>query len=450
VLLRLRHSQFAQELARTLLAGSRLDKLVRCWRNGASRHCRDDGWRCDMKIVFAGARCACVAAIVALTAVARPAFSQSEIVIGAPLPLTGALSPEGDKLKAGYELWLQELEKRGGIAVAGSKHKVRLIYSDYQSTTPRAVQLVEKLITSDKVNFMFSPFGSGAIKAASSVAEKYGMPMMASTASSKEVYDQNYINLFGLYTPNETLSEPISQLVKTKFPDVKRVAILARNDLYPLALANEFKKSVEARGLQVVYFEKYAIGTLDHAAAMTQIGAAKPDWIVATGYINDLILIRQQMADQKVTAKVITGINGPQYKEWIDAVGDVGNGVTTASWFHSSLRYNSDDLFGSTENFVKLFQAKYGSDPDFTQASGSAVGVILQMAIEHAGALDRDKVRNVLANSEFKTFFAPIKFGPDGEANSYTPPVFQIHNRRVVVIYPDAIRQAELQPVAAN
>ncbi len=64
------------------------------------------------------------------------------------------------------------------------------------------------------------------------------------------------------------------------------------------------------------------IGTLDHAAAVTQIGAAKPNWIVATGYINDLILIRQQMADQKVTAKVITGINGPQYQEWIDAVGN--------------------------------------------------------------------------------------------------------------------------------
>ena len=69
---------------------------------------------------------------------------------------------------------------------------------------------------------------------------------------------------------------------------------------------------------------------------VSEIGAAKPDWIIATGYINDLILIRQQMADQNVMAKVITGINGPQYQEWIDAVGGVGNGVTTASWFHSS------------------------------------------------------------------------------------------------------------------
>src|SRR3984893_6849989 len=390
----------------------------------------------------------CASATV-LNARSLPAADKT-IVIGAPLPLTGALAPEGEKLKLGYELWLEEVEKRGGINVGGVKYKVKLIYSDYQSTTPKAVQLVEKLITSDQVNFMFSPFGSGAIKATSSVAEKYGVPMMASTASSKEVYDQNYKNLFGLYTPNDTLSEPIAALIKAKLPDVRRRAILARNDLYPLALANEFKKSAESRGLQVVYFEKYAIGTLDHAAAITQIGAAKPEWIVATGYINDLILIRQQMADQKVAAKVITGINGPQYQEWIDAVGAVGNGVTTASWFHSSVRYKSDDLFGDTQNFVRLFTAKYKSEPDFTQASGSAIGVILQMAIEKAGTLDRDKVRNILANTEFKTFFAPVKFGPDGEANSYTPPIYQIQNKKVVVIYPDAIKQADLQPVTGN
>jgi branched-chain amino acid transport system substrate-binding protein len=193
--------------------------------------------------------------------------------------------------------------------------------------------------------------------------------------------------------------------------------------------------------MQVVYFEKYAIGTLDHAAAITQIGAAKPDWIIVTGYINDLILVRQQMADQKVAAKVVTGINGPQYQEWIDAVGAVGNGVTSASWFHASVRYTTDDLFGSTENFVRLYKAKYGSEPDFTEASGAAVGVVLQMAIEKAGTLERDKVRGALA---------PIKFGADGEANSYTPPIYQIQNKKVVVIYPDAIKQADLQPIAGN
>ena len=84
-------------------------------------------------------------AAVAVLAAQCPALAADEITIGAPLPLTGALSPEGEKLKMGYELWLEELEKRGGISVGGVRQKVKLVYSDYQSQTPRAVQLAEKL-----------------------------------------------------------------------------------------------------------------------------------------------------------------------------------------------------------------------------------------------------------------------------------------------------------------
>ena len=66
------------------------------------------------------------------------------------------------------------------------------------------------------------------------------------------------------------------------------------------------EKSAKKRGLDVVMFEKYAIGTMDHASAITQMRAAQPDWIFATGYINDLILVRKQMNDLGVTAPVLT------------------------------------------------------------------------------------------------------------------------------------------------
>jgi branched-chain amino acid transport system substrate-binding protein len=100
------------------------------------------------------------------------------------------------------------------------------------------------------------------------------------------------------------------------------------------------------------------------------------------------------------------------------------------------VRYKSDDLFGDTQNFVKLFTAKYKSEPDFTQASGSCHR-------RHSADGDREgrharsrQGAKRLANTEFKTFFAPVKFGPDGQANSYTPPIFQIQDKKVVVIYP--------------
>jgi branched-chain amino acid transport system substrate-binding protein len=367
------------------------------------------------------------------------------ITIGAPLPLTGPLSPEGQKQVQGYDLWAEVANKAGGIKVGNERYQVKIVYNDYQSNTPRAVQLAEKLITEDKVNFLFSPFGSGATKAASGVSEKYGVPTIAATASSEEVYNQGYRYLFGTFTPNPTLTEPLSDIVKEKVPNVKKVAILARNDLFPLAIAQCMDASAKKRGFNVVFFEKYAIGTMDHASALTQIRGAQPEWIFATGYINDLIFIRKQMGDLKVSAPVVTMIAGPAYKEFVDAAGPLAENVTSASWWHPAVRYKGQDVFESTENYNKIFQAKYGFIPDYAQASASSVGAILQLAIEKAGTLDRKKVRDTLASMDVVTFWGQVRFGSNGQIDSLKPPVFQIQNGTQVVIYPPEIAQAKLQ-----
>jgi branched-chain amino acid transport system substrate-binding protein len=377
--------------------------------------------------------------------VSRGAKAATAIRIGAPLPLTGPLSPEGSKLKQGYELWAALVNQGGGIAVGAEKRPVELVYYDYQSATPKAVQLAEKLATDDKVDFMFSPFGSGAAKAASTVSERYGIPTIAPTASSAEVYDQGYKNLFGTFTANDTISEPIATLLHAAAPDIHRVAIIARNDLYPLSLGQEMEKSAKKRGMEVVYFGKYAINTLDHASALTEIRATKPDWICATGYINDMILMRKQMADLGLTAKALTMVNAPAYQDFLDAVGPLAENVTTATWWHPAVRYISKDIFGSSQHYTELFTAKYGAEPDYTSAAGSAAGVLLQMAIERAGTVDHAAVRAALAAGGFATFYGPLSFTKDGQPNSYVPPVLQIQGGKTVVIYPDAIKGGTLR-----
>lgn len=386
--------------------------------------------------------------LVALFLVAPASSGQAAekiVTIGAPLPLTGPLSPEGQKQVQGYDLWAEAANKAGGVKVGNERYQVKIVYNDYQSNTPRAVQLAEKLITEDKVNFLFSPFGSGATKAASGVSEKYGVPTMAATASSEEVYNQGYKYLFGTFTPNPTLTEPLSDIIKEKVPNVKKVAILARNDLFPLAIAQCMDASAKKRGFNVVFFEKYAIGTMDHASALTQIRGAQPEWIFATGYINDLILIRKQMGDLKVSAPVVTMIAGPAYKEFVDAAGPLAENVTSASWWHPAVRYKGQDVFKSTENYNKMFQAKYGFIPDYAQASASSVGAIFQLAIEKAGTLDRKKVRDTLASMDVLTFWGQVRFGSNGQIDSLKPPVFQIQKGTQVVIYPPEIAQAKLQ-----
>ena len=382
---------------------------------------------------------------IASVGVSSLASAQDVIRFGAPLPITGPLAPEAVKQQQGYNLWAEEANKAGGINVGGKKYKVEIVYSDYQSNTPRSVQATEQMITQDNINFMFGPFGSGAAKAASTISEKYKMPTLAASASSSQVYDQNYKYLFGTFTPNDTLTTPLTQIIKAKAADVKKVAILARNDLFPLAIAQEMEKSAKANGLEVVYFEKYAINTLDHSATLSQIKSLAPQWVFITGYTNDLLLIRKQMVDQQIKSAVTTMIAGPAYQEFIDAAGKSGENITSASWWHPAEKYDGKDIFGSTANFVKLFKAKYNLEPDYAHASAAVCGALFQMAIEKAGSLDREKVRDELAKMDVLTFYGPVKFGANGQINSLEPPVFQIQDAKPVVLFPAAIKQGELK-----
>ncbi|HEY0878812.1 MAG TPA: ABC transporter substrate-binding protein, partial [Zeimonas sp.] len=83
---------------------------------------------------------ACAAVVAAAPLVfSTHAVAQETIRFGAPLPLTGALAPEALKQQQGYDLWAEQVNKAGGIDVGGRKMKVEIVYTDYQSNTPRAV-----------------------------------------------------------------------------------------------------------------------------------------------------------------------------------------------------------------------------------------------------------------------------------------------------------------------
>ena len=386
-----------------------------------------------------------IAAAGATALLGIPAAAQDVIKVGAPLPLTGPLAPEGLKQKRGYDLWAEAATAKGGIRAGGKTYKIEIVYTDYASNTPRAVQAAERMITEDKVNFLFAPFGSGATKAASAISEKYAVPMLAPTASSAEIFDQGYKYIFATLTGNSSVSVPIAQLVHEKNKDIKRVAILARNDLFPLAVAQEFEKAVKAEGMEVVASERYAIGAMDHSAAITQMRGARPDWFYASGYINDLILIRRQMNDLGLKAPVITMLAGPAYQEFAQTLGPLAEDITSMSWWTPAVRYKGKDVFGSTEAFNAAWAKKYGGEADYVEAGSAACGAILQMAIEAASTIEPAKVRDAISATDAETFYGHVKFGADGQITSLQPPVFQLVGGNPVILWPPAIKQGELR-----
>lgn len=383
--------------------------------------------------------------VLAMAFAALGVQAQDAVRIGAPLALTGGLADEGKKQQVAYDMWLKRVNAAGGITVGGRKLKVELITYDYQSDEKRAQQIAERLITQDKVDFLTAPFGSGHTKVVAGVAERYGVPVMASVASSESVFNQGYKYLFGTLAPNGGIVQNMAGLFTKQVPGVKKIAILGREDVFPKAMASEMKKAAEAAGLEVVYSDFYPVGTLDHAAALARIKAAAPQWIFVTGYTQDLILARKQMADLKLTAPIVTMITGPSYREFIDGLGRLAEGVTSASWWHHALTYKSDDVFGSTEAFYKEFVAREKKDPDYVHASAAAALIALQKAIEKAGTLDKAKVRDALAALDIQTFYGPVNFGDNGMNGGRALPIIQVWNGKVVPLFPEAIKAGTLQ-----
>jgi branched-chain amino acid transport system substrate-binding protein len=384
-------------------------------------------------------------AILGASLAGTSALAQDVVKIGAPLALTGALADSGKKQKLGFDLWLERVNKGGGISIGAKKYKVELVTYDYQTDGKRAGELAEKLISEDKVSFMIAPFGSGHTKITAAVAERYGVPIVA-VASSEAVHDQGFKYLFGTLAPSSGLIEAMLTKFKATKPDLQSIAILGREDVFPKLMADLMKGAAENAGLKVVYSGTYPIGSVDHSAALTAMRQAKPDWVYITGYSQDLILARKQMADLGLKSPIVTMITGPVYKEFIDALGPLAENVTSASWWHWATPFKSDDVFGTTKEFYDaVVKASGGVEPDYVHASSAASLIVLQKAIEKAASLDREQVRKALAEMDSMTFFGPIKFRADGMNETRALPLIQIQGGKPVLIYPNELSNAPMK-----
>src|SRR5215470_10794531 len=110
----------------------------------------------------------------------QPPPTGPDIVIGIPNAATGDYNVEGPLTKQGYDLWAEWTNERGGIDVDGTLHKVRLIYQDDQSQPQMSARIAEQMLSTEKVNFLLSPFGSTTTAAVAAVAEQHRIPLVAS------------------------------------------------------------------------------------------------------------------------------------------------------------------------------------------------------------------------------------------------------------------------------
>lgn len=321
------------------------------------------------------------------------------IVIGATLPLTGAESRVGGFFKEGYELAFDLANKSGGVQVGDRKVPVRLKLLDDTSSPATAVNLAHRLV-SDGVHSLLGTYSTTLVQAQSSAAEQEAIPYLNGGGAATGIYQRNFKWLFGLLAPIELLAETLMKWLQEqqdlgKIPRPVRIAIVWENTSHGTDYRTGIRRFADesAGRFQVVLDEPFELNVKDFSALLGKLKAANADALLADAHLSDFITMHRQYLGSGLCHAVITyGARGSE-KAAAEALNQKNvEYILSAVWWHTQLAQKSS----LNDEFVKAFTAKYGREPEWYQALGYETARVLFRAIEEAGSVERQAVRDAL------------------------------------------------------
>ncbi len=384
--------------------------------------------------------------VAALGGSAAAADLPDTITFGTSMQLTGQDANLGRYYRDAYVLTVDRINKAGGIKIGGKSVPIALKLLDNQSDANLAVRQYVGLVTQDKVDFLLGPYASGTTLPVSSVSEKYQIPMVEGGGASPQIFSRGYKYIFGLLPPADDYFASTLTMLKQLQPPAKTVALVTADDAFDVSVAKGTKKLLAAAGMEIVLSQTYAAKTTDFSSIMAQIKAKQPDIVLWGGLEPEVLNAIRQAKSLDVNPKLLMSFTvGVPAADFRKALGnDANDAFGMTAWLPSPAL--KDTWFGDAAQFAAAYKAKYGYDPDYHGAAGAVTVETLVKAIETAGSLDKAKVRDAIAASDFDSLYAHVKFNAGGQI--VVPQiVIQILNGQVVPIFTDKFINKPVFPV---
>jgi len=373
---------------------------------------------------------------------APAAEAPEKIIIGNAIALSGPNAPAAALSQVpSYDLWAADVNAAGGIYVKefDKKIPVEILRYDDTSDVGTAVQLTEKLILEDKVNFIFPPWGTASNFAIASLVSENTMPTLGCTVSSKQLAAEaeKYPSFFGVL--NQAPSQGAALVAVAQELGVKTAAVIHHTDLHGIEFAGDVLPQLAAGGIDVVLYKTFPTMTSDLSQLLREVQEANVDALIAFSYPPETFLMTGQMREIGLNPKMFyatVGIAFPVYRDAIAAGGAAEGVMGSGTW---NPLVSADDAQGYFDRHV----AMAGQEPDrWASAACYASGQILQQAIEAAGTLDPAAVQEAIASGEFNTILGTVKF--ENQFNTtYPGNIGQWQDGEFLIIDPGANRQAE-------
>ncbi len=336
------------------------------------------------------------------------------IKIGHVAPLTGDIPKVGEEGKYALELWLEDVEKAGGIEIGGVKYKVEIIHEDNESKAESAVAATTKLITEDKVLAIIGSYASKQAIPTGEVADANETPCISPWSTNpRTTKDRPWV--FRACFLDDFQGMVLAKFAKEEF-GAKKVAVLydIASD-YPKGLAEFFKAGCEKVGLEVVAFESFTTKDRDFSAQLTKIKNSGADILFTPQYYDEVPLIVKQ-AHELGLPQIILGSDSWGSPELMPLCGDDCVG------YYFSTHWATAGAKGAAKEFIDRFNAKYGYLPGDCAALAWDTAHILQQALESLDKLtgdlkaDRKAIRDAIAAiKEYPGITGKMSFTPEGD-----------------------------------
>jgi branched-chain amino acid transport system substrate-binding protein len=360
------------------------------------------------------------------------AATKDKIVIGQAIslsgPFAGGVDIAGGKI---YELWVEEVNKHGGIYVKeyGKKLPVVLKRYDDKSDIGTMTNLLEKLILEDKVDFVFPPWSTAMLFAAAPIANKYGYILIGGPGGALKLKELHLPYFFQVLNFSETQAPALADIFKEV--GVKSAAVVYRADLHGIEYKDGFVPRFKERGIQVKMVKSYPPGIKDLSPILKEAKSLGVDAFVAACYPDGGMLFTSQSIE--------LGINFNAF--FLTVLPFSPNlfrdnfGVNVVEGVMGGGGWNAKTSPGAKE-LVEKYKARFGVEPDYWGGLYYWSSLqAFQQAIERAGTLNQKKIRDIMATEKFNTALGPYWYDKNrylakechpGEIGQWQKGVFEV------------------------
>src|SRR5262245_45440357 len=269
------------------------------------------------------------------------------------------------------------------------------------------------------------------------------MPMIEANGAAESIFSQGYKYTFGVLSPAQNYLRGVVDLALAQDPKPASVAVLSADDPFSVEVADAVKNYAEQKGLQVVYYQKYPNASTDLRAPLTETKAKNPDLFLNSGHLQESVALMQQAKELGFNPKGMGFSVGPSIPDFESTLKGDSNAVMGGTQWTPALKYQGDDLFKTPEAYNNLYKQTYNHEPAYQSAESSAAGVAYVKALEKAGSLDADKVRDAIAKLDFMSFYGQIKFDERGINVTKPMAVEQWQGSKRVTVWPADVAEGK-------